>query len=112
MATLVKANIPLYKSITRFAKYEQFRSICCLVGYPPESSIVIGVATVVSCMLDLSGVLKIVGYVIDNRLGNTNKLGALYGILQGIDIFVPHPQPGTLGWKVGIAEDSTVNFVK
>ena len=53
-----------------------------------------------------------IGYVIDNRLGNTNKLGALYGLLQGIGVFVPHPQPGTLGWKVGIAVDSTVNLVR
>jgi hypothetical protein len=30
----------------------------------------------------------------DNRLGNTNKLGALFGLLSGIGVFVPHPQPG------------------
>jgi len=32
--------------------------------------------------------------VMDNRLGNTNKLGALFGLLSGIGVFVPHPQPG------------------
>lgn len=51
------------------------------------------------------------GYVMDNRLGNTNKLGALFGLLAGIGVFVPHPQPGTLGWKVGVAVDTGVNLI-
>lgn len=48
----------------------------------------------------------------DNRLGNTNRLGGLFGMLHAIDVPVPHPQPGTLGWKIGIAVDSAVNLIK
>ena len=56
--------------------------------------------------------VSIAGYVIDNRLGTCNNLGGLYGVLSSMGIFVPHPQSGTLGWKVGVAVDTGVNFVK
>ena len=52
------------------------------------------------------------GYVMDNRVGNTNKLGALFGILQAIGVFVPHPQPGTWGWSVGCVVDSVVSTIQ
>jgi len=52
------------------------------------------------------------GYVMDNRLGNTNKLGALFGLLSAIGAFVPHPQPGTWGWTVGVAVDTGLNLVR
>ena len=48
----------------------------------------------------------------DNRVGNTNKLGALFGILQAIGVFVPHPQPGTWGWSVGCVVDSIVSTIQ
>lgn len=55
--------------------------------------------------------LGFAGYVMDNRVGNTNKLGALFGILSAVGVFVPHPQPGTLGWKVGSAVDTFINLL-
>ena len=48
----------------------------------------------------------------DNRLGTNNKLGGLFGILSSMGIFVPHPQSGTLGWKVGVAVDTGVNIIR
>jgi len=38
------------------------------------------------------------GYVMDRQVGNTNKMGALFGILSAIG--APVPQPGSLSFKV------------
>lgn len=51
------------------------------------------------------------GYVMDNRVGNSNKLGGLYGTFAAIGVPVPCPQPGTWGWTVGVAVDSAINTV-
>lgn len=47
----------------------------------------------------------------DNRVGNTNRLGALFGIFNAIGVFIPYPQPGTLGWQVGRLTDIGVHLV-
>ncbi|KAL4445782.1 hypothetical protein ABPG77_008981 [Micractinium sp. CCAP 211/92] len=39
------------------------------------------------------------GYVVDNRVGNTQGLGAAFGILIGVKI----PTPGSLGWNIALA---------
>eukprot|EP00887_Chlorella_sp_A99_P004709 scaffold4.g4709.t1 len=38
------------------------------------------------------------GYVMDRRVGNTNGLGAAFGILAAIGVAVP--RPGSLGWRL------------
>ena len=60
----------------------------------------------------LTAIWSVAGYVMDNRVGNTNKLGALFGVLQAIGVFVPHPQPGTWGWSVGCVVDSIVSTIQ
>lgn len=40
-------------------------------------------------------------YVMDNRVGNTNGLGAAFGILSAIGVKVP--TPGSLGWNIALA---------
>ncbi|PSC76916.1 amidase signature enzyme [Micractinium conductrix] len=46
------------------------------------------------------------GYVADNRVGNTDGLGAAFGILAAIGVKVP--RPGSLGWTVA----TTLNRVQ
>ena len=44
----------------------------------------------------------------DNRIGNTKKLGGLWGTLSAIGVNVPCPRPGTWGWRVGTAVDALI----
>lgn len=39
-------------------------------------------------------------YVMDNRVGNTDGLGAAFGILSACGVKIP--KPNSLGWEVAI----------
>lgn len=46
------------------------------------------------------------GYQMDRRVGNTQKMGAIFGVLAAIG--VPVPAPGSLGFKIA----QTLNGVR
>ena len=48
------------------------------------------------------------GYVMDRRVGNTNGLGALFGILSAIG--VPVPKPGSFGFAVAVLINNIVTW--
>lgn len=50
------------------------------------------------------------GVVMDRRVGNTNGMGALFGILSAIGVKVP--KPGSIGFAIAVAVNNFVTWIR
>ncbi|KAK9904899.1 hypothetical protein WJX75_005112 [Coccomyxa subellipsoidea] len=79
--------------------------------YKPTGKVVLGAPECLSYTFNEEGKVTSFtgGYIMDRRVGNTNKLGAMFGILSAIG--APVPSPGSPMFFVRLATNAVRSFI-
>ncbi|BDA49419.1 hypothetical protein COCOBI_14-0360 [Coccomyxa sp. Obi] len=79
--------------------------------YKPTGKVVLGAPECLSYTFNEEGKVTSFtgGYIMDRRVGNTNKLGAMFGILSAIG--APVPSPGSPTFFVRLAINAVRSFI-